>query len=127
VSHNTKLTDLQVQGNLLTEIDVTHNPELNFFYCYNNQITSLDVSQNPRLNNLQCYNNRMSQLDATKMRLDIGVFYVYCGNQTTDGTTPQTLTLTIREDMKSFYTRNIAEAKAPESGYHYNKDVVLAE
>lgn len=127
VSKNTKLTDLQVQDNLLTSIDVTKNPALNFFYCYNNQITSLDVSNNPRLNNLKCWNNRMSQLDASNMRLDQGVFYVYCGNQTTDGTTPQTLTLTMREDMKAFYTKNLANAKEPGTGYHYNKDVVLAE
>ncbi len=127
VSKNEKLTDLQVQDNLLTSLDVSNNPELNFFYCYNNKITSLDVSNNPRLNNLKCWNNRMSELDVTNMRLDMGVFYVHCGNQTTDGTTPQTLTLTMREDMKAFYTKNLANAKDSETGYVYNANVVVAE
>ncbi len=127
VSQNTKLTDLQVQDNLLTSLDVSNNPELSFFYCYNNQITSLDVSQNPRLNNLKCWNNRMSQLDASNMRLDLGVFYVHCGHQTTDGTTEQTLTLTMREDMKAFYNKNLANAKDSGTGFLYNYNVVLAE
>ncbi len=125
VSKNEKLTDLQVQDNLLTEIDLSKNPLLRFFYCQNNKITSLDLSQNINLYNLRCYNNRISQVDITIMKPELGIYHAYCGNQTTDGTTPLTLTLTMREDMRSFWDRNLANAT--EEGYLLNANVVVAE
>ncbi len=104
------LTSLNVSGcpalktlhsleNRLTSLDVSKNTALEIFTCDHNRLTSLDVSKNTSLKYFMCWNNRMKTLDASSMS-DPNDFDLGCGVQTTDGTTPQTLTLTLREDQK---------------------------
>ena len=61
--------------------------------CQNNRLTSLDVSNNTALIDLMCYANRMTELDASTMSSPDD-YSLGCGVQTSDGTTPQILTLT---------------------------------
>ena len=57
------LTDLTVNANKLTSLDVTANTELKTLYCYDNQLTTLNVSQNKQLMDLSCYENKLSALN----------------------------------------------------------------
>ena len=99
VSNCTKIEALNCFDNQLTELDVSRFTELTVLDCSGNRLTALDVSNAASLEYLMCYNNRMTELDASTMAKP-DEFYLSCGIQTSDGTTPQTLTLTLREDQK---------------------------
>lgn len=119
VSKCTALEALNCYYNRLTTLDVSNCTALTVLSCQGNQLTALDVSKATSLQNLMCYNNRMTTLDATAMAspndYDLG-----CGLQTTDGTTPQTLTLTLRDEQKAHWQYELADFTA------INDNVVLA-
>lgn len=106
VSNCTKLEVLYCYDNRLTSLDVSNCAALIYFDCRNNQIPSLDVSKATSLKSFMCYKNRMKSVDASKMGSP-NDFSLGCGVQTTDGTTPQTLTLTLREDQKPYWQYNM--------------------
>ncbi len=125
ISECTALSALDCGGNHLTSLNVSNNTALVDLNCYNNQLTSLDISNNTALTYLTCFNNRMSALDITNMATssDFFLYVVCCGDQTTDGTTPLTLTLTMREDQKPYWDFFLNNPK----GYgQYNTNVILA-
>ncbi|MBT1166460.1 leucine-rich repeat domain-containing protein, partial [Bifidobacterium simiarum] len=72
VSHNPKLQSLQITGKTqytngkrLPSLDVSHNPQLTLLYLDGNQLSSLDVSHNPQLEKLAVGDNRLSSLDVS--------------------------------------------------------------
>ena len=93
VSSNAALTYLDCSNNQLTELDVSNCTALAELLCYSNQLKELDVSANTALTKLYCSNNQLSALDVSGCTA-LGITFV-CGAQTSDGTTPQTLTLTL--------------------------------
>lgn len=103
----TELEALNCFDNKLTELDLPNCPKLTIMDCRGNQLTSLDVSQATSLWYLMCYSNRMTELDATHMA-KTDDFDLICGNQTSDGTTPQTLMLTLSDEQKPHWQYNMA-------------------
>lgn len=99
VAECTKLEALNCFKNRLTVLDVSKCSALTVLDCSNNRLTSIDVSQATALDYLMCFSNRMTELDASTMS-EPDRYYLSCGLQTSDGTTPQTLTLTLRDDQK---------------------------
>lgn len=93
ISTCTALTELDCQDNQLTALDVSENTALTELDCLNNQLISLNVSGCTALTKLYCSNNQLSVLDVSGCTA-LGSTLV-CGNQTSDGSTPQTLTLTL--------------------------------
>ncbi|MGL4955736.1 MAG: leucine-rich repeat domain-containing protein [Bacteroidales bacterium] len=113
VSKNTALKEFRCHGNKLTRLDVSKNIALEVLMCSNNAIISLDVSKNKVLGDLNCDDNHLSSLDASKMALSYtsgsstSNFNIYCGNQTTDGTTTQELTLSLRAEQKERWDNDL--------------------
>ncbi len=104
---NTKLFDVTVSKNRLTSINVGNLTSLVTFSCMQNQLTTLDVTGCTSLWYLDCHGNRMTTLDASSMvaRRNGSDYTVFCGLQTSNGTTSQTLTLTLDEDMIEAWNR----------------------
>lgn len=92
VSGLTSLTLLECYDNQLTKLEVGSLTNLTSLACNNNQLTTLDVSALTELTALICFGNRLTTLDISALRQ---LMYIFCGKQTSDGTTPQTLTLTL--------------------------------
>ena len=108
-----ELTELYCQNNSLTELDITRLTKLEQLDCSKNGIEVLDVDDKVSLVGLDCSSNRLSGLDVRRLtgltllycfgnripELDISQMadlqMIYCGKQTTDGTEPLTLTLTL--------------------------------
>ncbi len=111
LSNNTELyRAVECNNNLLTSIDVSGCTKLVYLDCINNFLTSLDVSTNTSLWTLLCCGNRMSSLDITSMAMWEGNGYaLWCGLQRVDDTTPQLMTLTMREDQKPEWYRTASE------------------
>lgn len=101
------LENLVCVKNNLTSLDLSSCSNLKELNCYDNKITSLDLSFTPELETVSCARNRMTELNITNMPLETsswtGYYYASCGQQTTDGTTPQTLTLTMRDEQKPWW------------------------
>ncbi|WP_203256591.1 T9SS type B sorting domain-containing protein [Hyunsoonleella ulvae] len=57
------LTQLFVQNNLLTTIDISTNTNLQILWCFNNALPNLNVSNNQNLISLRCDGNGVSTLD----------------------------------------------------------------
>ena len=51
------LRSLHVQGNQLTNIDLSNNTDLKILYVVDNQLTQLDISNNPLIELLHVFNN----------------------------------------------------------------------
>lgn len=64
-SANLNLTQLFVNNNALTNIDVSNNSLLQILWCDNNQLSSLNVSQNPNLISIACSNNNITTLNVS--------------------------------------------------------------
>lgn len=104
------LTDLDLSANALLEtVMVILNPSLTALVlpesttlstvsCGECPLTSLTVSQAPNLMALMLTNTRLSELDITGCP---NLIMLMCGNQTSDGTTPQMLTLTLTAEQKT--------------------------
>ena len=101
VAKNPKLQTLSCANNQLTALDIEKNTSLSTLYCNNNQLAELSVSKNTMLTKLYCHANRMSKLD---VKNNLKLKALYCGAQTTDdGSTSQTLTLTLPAELKSIW------------------------
>lgn len=104
------LTTLDLSANALLEtVIVATNPSLTALVlpesttlstvsCTMCPLTSLTVPQVPNLMALVMMNTRLSELDITGCP---NLTVLMCGNQTSDGTTEQTLTLTLTADQKT--------------------------
>lgn len=66
VSKNVNLTDLNLRDNSLTALDVTKNVNLTTLDLWGNKLTELDVTKNVNLTNLNLRNNALTALDVTK-------------------------------------------------------------
>ena len=66
ISKNTALTELNCSGNQLTSLDVSKNTALAYLNCSGNQLASLDVSKNTALTELYCFINQLTSLDLSK-------------------------------------------------------------
>ena len=82
VSNNTALTYLSVYGNQLTELDVSKNTALTELDVASNKLTELDVSKNTALTTLRVYSNKLTELDVSK-NTALTYLSVY-GNQLTE-------------------------------------------
>lgn len=104
------LTDLDLSANALLEtVIVVENPSLTALVlpestalsavsCMTCPLTSLTVPQVPNLMALMMMSTRLSELDITGCP---NLTMLMCGNQTSDGTTPQMLTLTLTAEQKT--------------------------
>lgn len=117
ISHNPKLESLTCAFTRISEIDVSKNTELTFLNISYNRIKTLNLSNNKKLTNVLCFNNMLSDLDFSYASISNN-YYLHCGNQTSDGSTPQNLTLTLRADQLEYWNSSL-------SGDHNNLNVVL--
>ena len=97
LTQNTALTEVICRNNKLEELNVAGCSELDSLECQNNQLTSLVLPAGKVFRSLNCYSNRLTQLDVTGCP---GLEYLYCGLQTSDGTTGQNLELTMTGEME---------------------------
>jgi len=65
MSNNTALTHLDCNDNQLTSLDMSNNTALTELICVFNQLTSLDISQNTALTTLYCDENQLTSLDVS--------------------------------------------------------------
>lgn len=117
VANCTALEALNCFDNQLSTLDVANCTALTILDCRGNRIGKLDVSKATSLWYLMCYKNRLTELDATAMAKP-NDYSLCCGAQTSDGTTPQVLTLTLRPDQKARWQKAMAQ-------YDDNDDVEL--
>lgn len=61
----TSLTQLEVNDNSLTALDLTSNIALTWFTCTNNQLTSLNLTGLSSLGVFNCNNNQLTNLDVS--------------------------------------------------------------
>ncbi len=102
LSGNPALTSLSCNSTSISELDLSYNTALTSLYCYSSLISSLTLTDLKDLKTLQCYDCRLSSLDISSCD-NVGLTYsnqysssyLMLGNQTSDGTTSQELTLTI--------------------------------
>ena len=66
VSKNVNLTDLNLRDNSLTALDVTKNVNLTTLDLWGNKLTELDVTKNVNLTTLDLWGNKLTELDVTK-------------------------------------------------------------
>jgi predicted Zn-dependent protease len=66
VSKNTQLTKLWCASNQLTNLDISNNTQLTHLICGSNLLKSLNVSKNTQLIFLRCFNNQLTSLDLSK-------------------------------------------------------------
>ena len=60
LSRYPNLEVLNCRINDLTELDLSHTPELTKLFCSQNQLTELDLSHTPELTDLWCYGNQLT-------------------------------------------------------------------
>ena len=75
VGSNTALEQLNIGMNQITSLDVSNNTALTYLTCNNNQLTSLDVSTNTALIDLQCHNNQLTSLNVSA---NTALIYLSC-------------------------------------------------
>ena len=66
IEYFTGLTDLNLQGNALTSLDVSKNVNLTKLNLRDNSLTALDVSENVNLTDLNLQGNALTSLDVSK-------------------------------------------------------------
>lgn len=118
LTQNTALTEVICRNNKLEELNVAGCSELDSLECQNNQLTSLVLPAGKVFRSLNCYSNRLTQLDVTGCP---GLEYLYCGLQTSDGTTGQNLELTMTEEMRDGVWKNCKDYEN-----NSNVNVILA-
>ncbi|WP_099293011.1 leucine-rich repeat domain-containing protein [Butyricimonas sp. Marseille-P3923] len=109
--YNTPLVELNVSGckslvclrchdnTSLVTLYVKGCAALKELYCHNDHLSGVDLSGCTSLRTLYCYGNFITRLDATVMPEGKG-FRLFCGNQTSDGVTGQSLELTLTPKQK---------------------------
>lgn len=63
IQYFTELTNLDCQGNLLAELELSACTKLMFLSCQNNQLRRLDVNGCSALNTLNCQDNQLTELN----------------------------------------------------------------
>lgn len=142
VSKLVNVTILTCSENKLVNLDLSALAKLKILTCYNNKtlatlilpsattalqdltlhncaLSALDVHAYTNLKSLYCFNNRLSALDvsATKLKLN---GYLSVGEQTSDGTTKQDITVTVTQAQKD----GMKSDWLTDSGY-VNTNVIL--
>jgi len=102
ISNNTVLTELYCSINNLSELDISNNTALTDLDCSTNNLSELDVSENKKLENLFCSFNRLSSLDFSNASITKN-YRLYCGLQTSDGTTSRHLFLKLSENQQDYW------------------------
>lgn len=98
IEYFTELTELNCNNNQLTTLNVSKLKNLTRLNCNENQLTDLAVSELKDLARLQCYNNRLSALDVSLLtKLELKINKLLCGNQTSDGSAAQDITVTVTQ------------------------------
>lgn len=95
---NTSLETVMLAGDYLTSLILPDSTSLKTIFCAESPLESFAVPQVPNLMALVMMNTRLSELDITGCP---NLTVLMCGNQTSDGTTPQTLTLTLTAAQKT--------------------------
>lgn len=128
IQYFTELTTLKCSGSSddgiysnLTTLDLRNNTKLTNVVCNYGKLDYIDIRGCTQITYLSVNNNRLTVLNASEMA-NPNTYHLLCGNQTSDGSTPQTLTLTLREEQKQHWTQLL-----PGSGYVDNTNVVLAD
>jgi len=101
LSDNTGLTNLYCSDNSLSELDLSDNTVLTNLDCSGNNLTNLNVSNNTGLTELNCLFNRLLTLDFSNT--ETADYYLLCGNQTSDGSTSQQLTLKLTAAQEDYW------------------------
>jgi len=86
ISAFVNMTDLNVQNNILTSIDVSMLNKLQVLDCSLNNISSLDLSSNIKLTQVLCQNNNLSFLsikNGTNVSTFTGIFSSFGNNNLT--------------------------------------------
>ncbi|MDO5747456.1 MAG: hypothetical protein Q4P66_07360, partial [Actinomycetaceae bacterium] len=78
----TELTKLDVEGNYLTEVDISANTKLKVVYLRNNQLKSIDFSRNTALEFIEIFDNRLQSIDVS-MLPDLRFLHIDHNNLTT--------------------------------------------
>lgn len=95
---NTSLETVMLAGDYLTSLILPDSTSLKTIFCAESPLESFAVPQVPNLMALVMMNTRLSELDITGCP---NLTVLMCGNQTSDGTTPQMLTLTLTAAQKT--------------------------
>lgn len=107
---------------LLTSLTLPSTTDvLEYLDCPSCALSSLDVTIYTNLSYLDCASNRLSSLDASNMA-NPSNYILFCGRQTTDGTTVQNLALTLSSAQQTFWESNLVSAKDQEEVL-YNSNV----
>lgn len=77
ISNNTALEDLSIGDNQLKDLNVSKNIALKSLYFHNNQIDSIDVSKNTVLEFLYFPGNRITDLNVSK---NTALVQLFCGS-----------------------------------------------
>lgn len=99
VSGCTNLEKLSCQENELSTLDVSNLSKLSVLRCYNNKLTALNILHT-KINSLECNNNRLSTLDVSTLSGFNLNNQIKLAGQTSDGTTAQTLNVTVSQVQK---------------------------
>ena len=67
---NTRLRNLDVGHNQLTELDISQNVALNYLGCNDNQLTSLEVFHIEKLLWLDCRTNSLDCIQVNQLQVD---------------------------------------------------------
>ncbi len=65
LSENTELTTLSISSNQLYDLDLSYNTGLTLLWCSDNKLKTLDVSDLNQLTDLDCGGNKLSKLNVT--------------------------------------------------------------
>lgn len=95
---NTSLETVMLAGDYLTSLILPDSTSLKTIFCAESPLESFAVPQVPNLMALMMMSTRLSELDITGCP---NLTMLMCGNQTSDGTTPQMLTLTLTAEQKT--------------------------
>jgi len=111
VRENTALTSLSVDNNQLTTLDVRENTVLKALSVDNNQLTTLDVSENTALIILFIYNNQLTTLDVSQ---STALTYLDVDNNqlTTLDVSENTVLKTLSVDYNQLTTLDVSENTA---------------
>ncbi|MGL5980783.1 MAG: fimbrillin family protein, partial [Phocaeicola sp.] len=98
VEHCTSMTNLNCANNNIETLTLSSSPLLKHFSCVSNKLKDLDLSSNVELVNLECDKNQLGELNITTLGK---LSTLFCGLQTTDGSTSKKLGLTLTNDQNT--------------------------
>ncbi|WKK67374.1 hypothetical protein [Lutimonas zeaxanthinifaciens] len=75
LSSNLLLTNLYCQYNQLMNLDLSSNKNLKLLYCFNNGMKVLDLPDTSTLSDVSCYRNNLESLNLSQLK---GLKYILC-------------------------------------------------